>query len=54
MTTLEAPDPDDPMTDEQAQELRGLAEQAGEEIPAGMRAAEAAQRIEELRAQTGG
>ncbi len=41
-------------TPEQEAELSRLADAAGEEIPGGMRAAEAAQRIEELKAQKAG
>ncbi len=41
--------PDDLATPEQLEELRSLAAAAGEEVPAGIRAAEAAQRIVELR-----
>lgn len=38
-----------PATPEQMKELRSLAAAAGEEVPEGIRAAEAAQRIVELR-----
>lgn len=42
--------PDETMaTPEQMEELRSLAEAAGEEIPSAMRESEAAQRIVELR-----
>ena len=41
--------PDDLATPEQLEELRSLAAAAGEEVPPGIRAAEAAQRIVELR-----
>lgn len=49
----EQPTADEQMaTPEQLEELRALAGAAGEEVPDGMRAAEAAQRIEELRSAT--
>jgi len=41
--------PDGLATPEQLEELRALAAAAGEEVPDGIRAAEAAQRIVELR-----
>lgn len=47
---MSEPDPDAQMaTPEQMAELRELAGSAGEDVPDGMRAAEAAQRIVELR-----
>jgi len=51
------PDHDHPedqlATPEQLEELRSLAARAGEEVPADLRAAEAAQRIVELRTAHG-
>lgn len=44
-------DPGGPATPEQEEELSDQAEAAGEEIPSGMRSAEAAQRTEELKIQ---
>ena len=42
-------DPQAPATTEQEARVRELAEQVGEDVPRGMRQAEAAQRAEELR-----
>jgi hypothetical protein len=44
--------PDEMATPEQLAELRTLADAAGEDVPAGIRASEAAQRIVELRSSS--
>lgn len=49
--TYSGEQPDAPATPEQQEELRDLAAAAGEEVPGGMRVAEAAQRAEELKTQ---
>lgn len=49
--TYSGEEPGDPATPRQQEELEELAAAAGEEVPGGMRVAEAAQRIEELKTQ---
>lgn len=51
--TYSGEEPGDLATPEQEQEVRDLAAAAGEEVPGGMRVAEAAQRAEELKTQQG-
>jgi hypothetical protein len=46
--------PGDFASEEQNEQARELAAEVGEEVPSGMRAAEAAQRIEELKVQQEG
>jgi hypothetical protein len=52
--TYSGEEPGDLATPEQEEELEKLAAAAGEEVPGGMRVAEAAQRIEELKVQQTG